>query len=130
MLEIFISLIISIIILLIGFYLAKITKEELKESFENFINAIIITNTVSIFIILFFLKIKILFIYPILFIFIIIFYKSKTKIKLMISTITYIISAIFLTIKFDNFLLASTIIQGFLISSIYYYKKYEKINKL
>jgi hypothetical protein len=120
MFDMIISLIIAVIVLFIGFYLAKITKEELKDFHDNFVNALIITNSVTLFILLFFLKAELIFIYPIIFVFAMLFYKLDIKMKLILSKIIYLISAIMITIFFDNFLLAATIIQGFLISSLYY----------
>jgi len=121
MIEYTISFLIGIIILLVGYHLSKLAYEEVMMGFKYFEYSLLILNPIIIFVLLYLLGFSRLIAYIIISLFLISLYYSKNIIGLIIHGTTYIISLFFIAKNPLEFLIALTIIYGFIISSKYYF---------
>jgi len=121
MIEYILSFSIGIIILLVGYYLSKLAHEELIMEFKYFEYSLFILNPVIIFIFLYLLGFSRWISYIIIFLFLISLYYSKDLMRVIIHGITYLVSLFLIAKNQLEFLIALTIIYGFVISSKYYF---------
>lgn len=105
--------IISGLILYVGQYLAKISKGEINDYNKIFNFTLPIFLSITVFIVMFLSGINLIIslIFSLLAIFI-----SDVN----ISTLVYIVGGVFLAYNLNEFLLATTIIHGFVLSSVKY----------
>ncbi|MBR9675928.1 hypothetical protein GOV05_02895 [Candidatus Woesearchaeota archaeon] len=115
--KILISLIISLFVLVIGYFLARVTRYEKEELRKAYSISLTTVFSASIFIAAYILGGKLLYIFLLTMVVAAGFTYLSQKTRIILSLTFFFLNAIILSFVFDEFLLGLNIILGFLIST-------------